>query len=289
MITGRVIPEISVLDNLFFTTVRIFTYNSLGEENGVGTGFFFHFDITEDFINPDRIPVLVTNKHMISGSQKAKIVFHLGPISDGLPTGGTYELEINDFETKFILHPETDIDLCVLEIQPFLDEIKKNTGNYVHYQAFTIWQVPQDIDLKTLFPISDVYMIGYPEGMWDEKNNLPISRKGVTASHPFFDFEGKSQGLVDIAAFQGSSGSPIISYQLGKPAYDSAPKIEFKLLGILWGGAFSEVDGELVVKNIPTVRTKIPRTIIRIHLGYYIKAKELLAFEPFLHDKNSFL
>jgi hypothetical protein len=26
-------------------------------------------------------------------------------------------------------------------------------------------------------------MIGYPNGIWDAKNNLPVIRKGITATH----------------------------------------------------------------------------------------------------------
>jgi len=44
-------------------------------------------------------------------------------------------------------------------------------------------------------------MIGYPSGLWDTKNNLPIVRKGITATTPYFDYNGKREFLVDIAAF----------------------------------------------------------------------------------------
>jgi hypothetical protein len=282
MIKGRVIQELQALRNLLYTTVRIVTYDENGNEDGVGTGFFYHFADLGDFDSYDsRVEALITNKHVIEGAHKGKIVLHLEPLIDGFPTG-VHEFEIDQFESKFIQHPEPDIDLCALKIDPYIREVEKKTGQHVHYQALTFWQTLADDELKQMFPISDVYMVGYPEGMWDEKNNLPISRKGVTASHPYFDFNEKSQGVVDIATFQGSSGSPIITYHPGEPRYDGESETKFELLGILWGAAQSEVDGKLVIIDIPTKRSRVPRTNVTMHLGYYVKAKELSAFEPLL-------
>jgi len=44
-----------------------------------------------------------------------------------------------------------------------------------------------------------------------QKNNLPIVRKGITATTPYFlNYNGKREFLVDIAAFaRFHSGSPI--------------------------------------------------------------------------------
>jgi len=52
-------------------------------------------------------------------------------------------------------------------------------------------------------------MVGYPIGLWDEKNNYPIFRKGITATHPANDYNGKSEFMIDAACFPGSSGSPV--------------------------------------------------------------------------------
>lgn len=52
-------------------------------------------------------------------------------------------------------------------------------------------------------------MVGYPIGLADARNNYPIFRKGYTAAHPAVDFNEDGIGLVDMACFPGSSGSPI--------------------------------------------------------------------------------
>ena len=273
MIKGRKISDITLLKNIFYTTVRILTFDKNNDENGVGTGFFFNYNENEEFFNANRIPVLVTNKHMIEDAKKASIYFHTEPIIDGMPTG-IYEYTIEDFESKFILHPDPDIDLCIIKMESIINEIKIKTGHVIYYQAFAFWQIPDDLDLKKMFPISDVYMIGYPDGLWDEINNLPISRKGVTASHPFFDFNGKPEGLVDIATFGGSSGSPLIYYYSDFSESNNIPTIKFELLGIIWGSPYQVEYGKLVIEKISKEKSQIPEMNIRMHLGHYGKASQ---------------
>ena len=54
------------------------------------------------------------------------------------------------------------------------------------------------------------------------------------------------------------------------------------LLGVLWGGPQHLADGTLEVVEIPTKQVPIARTNIPVHLGYYIKARELLVLKEHL-------
>jgi hypothetical protein len=58
-------------------------------------------------------------------------------------------------------------------------------------------------------------MIGYPKGFWDRVNNLPVVRKGITATPIYIDYNGKKEFLLDIPIFSGSSGSPIVLFNEG--------------------------------------------------------------------------
>jgi len=64
--------------------------------------------------------------------------------------------------------------------------------------------------LESLTAVENVLMYGYPIGMYDERNVLPLIWSGVTASHPAIDFNEEKIGVVDIASFPSSSGSPIL-------------------------------------------------------------------------------
>lgn len=45
--------------------------------------------------------------------------------------------------------------------------------------------------MNKLDAMEDVIMVGYPVGLWDSVNNRPIFRRGITATDPKVDFEGK--------------------------------------------------------------------------------------------------
>lgn len=57
--------------------------------------------------------------------------------------------------------------------------------------------------------IEDVLFVGYPNGIFDQKNHLPIMRKGITASPLEVDFNGGKKFIIDAQVFPGSSGSPV--------------------------------------------------------------------------------
>lgn len=258
MVKGSVVPELYALKNLLYTTCRIVTFDKNGDADGIGTGFFYHVLDSDQHGQDHRIELLITNKHVIKDAFKGSLIFHLEPVVNGFPSGGTYELIIDDFESKFFLHPNPEIDLCALDLSKHFTDIRKKKGVNVYYQAFTSLMIPDETDLKKLFPVTDVYMVGYPEGIWDKVNNLPITRKGVTASHPFFDFNARPEGAVDIAAFQGSSGSPIISYEYGPPTYDKPFPVIFRLLGFFGGENIQLLMVSLLQLVFPQKQLKYP-------------------------------
>lgn len=132
-------------------------------------------------------------------------------------------------------------------------------------------------------------MIGYPIGLWDEINNFPIFRKGFTASHPAINFNGQKIGLVDMACFPGSSGSPI--YIFNENGYQDKTgnmylgSSRLLLIGYLYAGPVYSVNGTLSVQTIPTQQNVVPITPIMTNLGYYIKSNEIRSFiQRIRHD-----
>lgn len=142
-------------------------------------------------------------------------------------------------------------------------------------------------DIEELSAIEELVMVGYPIGLWDEKNNFPIFRRGYTASHPAIDFNECGIGLVDMACFPGSSGSPI--FILNENGYSNRMgetylgRQRVMLIGVLYGGPVYTAEGELRVVNIPTSnQTVLSQTPIMTNLGYYIKVSELQEFKDYI-------
>lgn len=144
--------------------------------------------------------------------------------------------------------------------------------------------------LNELSALEELVMVGYPIGLSDMRNNFPIFRKGYTAAHPAIDFNENGIGLVDMACYPGSSGSPI--YILNEGGYvDKHGNAYFGttrilLLGVLYAGPQYDARGEIVVKTVPTSKQTIESsTKIMTNLGYYIKATEINEFQKFI-EKN---
>jgi len=185
--------------------------------------------------------------------------------------------------TDWYFHDSQDLCFCFLD--PVVKKVKNQTKKDILCMPLTEELILDSKKLETLSAIEDVVMVGYPIGLWDQEHNLPIFRKGITASHPAIDFNSDNIGLVDIACFPGSSGSPICilnenihTKKNGKIYLHS----RFIFLGVLFQGPLFNAQGELVIKNIPTEQKICPNTPIMINLGYYIKSIEILSFKPII-------
>jgi hypothetical protein len=114
---------------------------------------------------------------------------------------------------------------------------------------------------------------------------MPIFRKGITATHPNLNYEGRDEFLIDAACFPGSSGSPVFLYNMGSYADRQGGTVigtRIALLGILYAGPQFTVKGEIVVSPIPTQMKPVPISRIPTNLGIVIKAKQILEFKPII-------
>lgn len=192
-----------------------------------------------------------------------------------------FQAEIGD---SYIMHPDSDVDLCVLPIAEFLNE---------HSDAFiTVMDerlIPSIDTIKKLKAIEDILMVGYPIGLIDEQNNMPIVRKGITATHPLLDYNGKEEFVIDAACFPGSSGSPILLNYFGFYIDKYGEPIEMEpksyLLGILYGGPIQMINGEIKAQAIPTTQEIYVESQTMANLGYVIKSNKLLDFKPIIESK----
>lgn len=262
----------SLFDEAPFATVLIQTEYADGS-CGAGTGFFFSYpkDGRHAF-------TIITNKHVVDGATKGRFRFHEGVIENGRlsPAGRCF-----DFETKFegiwFPHPDPEIDLCAMRAGQVMAECER-LGRKIYYIASSPAQAATAEVLSELRAVEDVLMIGYPNGLWDEENNLPLIRRGITAIHPAADFCGRPEGVIDIAAFPGSSGSPIMIINEGITSIPAGLVVGKRtvLLGVLFAGPVMTATGEIKRKPIPTKASSVVETEVMLHLGYYVKAREIL-------------
>lgn len=266
---------VSITEKLSYSTVRIeCDYKDGGR--GTGTGFFFRFLER----GSTHIPAIVTNWHVVEGAQVGRFQVHLDDGTGG-PSGQHVTVELPDFATRWIRHPDKGIDLAIMPTAPLHREAEA--------KGKKIWIIPLDrsliptlADLDDLATVEDIIMVGYPAGIWDPLNNMPIFRRGISATHPRLDYNGRSEFVVDAACFPGSSGSPILLLNEGMYCKKDGGTVigtRFKLLGVLYAGPQYMADGTIQVVDVPTQQRAISKTSIPSNLGFVIKAQRILDFE----------
>lgn len=261
-------------------------------------------------------PYLVTNKHVVKDAQIGELTFNISQNSYNptgifpVKIGGLD----NPFYKGFVYHP-SNVDLCAYPLSGPIEfaedrlnmqEQTKYQEEYKQYQSDYSQLInsysqpfgapflapppkPEEIrvfyrslsrenwvNFQTEEAIHDIMMVGYPMGMFDEENNLPIVRKGITSSHIRSNFQNKPEVLIDAAVFPGSSGSPVFLCQ-----HPESNLFRAKLLGTAYAIPQYDAKGEGIVCDsldhmkcdpIPTISTS---TKIPANLGFVIKATEL--------------
>ena len=268
--------NLSPSEQLAHSTVRIECDTPTGQASG--TGFFFGFSKTGE----THIPAIVTNKHVISRATKGRFVL-TDKSKNGIPNIGAYSsFEFNNFQDMWAQHPDPGIDLCAMPIAPLLRQAQTQNKEFF-YVTLEVSLMPTKEELDDMDLMEEIVMVGYPNGIWDQHNNMPIMRKGVTATHPNLNWNGKPEFLIDAACFPGSSGSPVFLYNIGGYSTKSGvTKIgpgRIRLLGILYAGPQHTVTGEIKVVEVPTQNKPIPISTIPNNLGMVIKSSELQKFD----------
>lgn len=258
-------------NQLLLTTVKIET------ETGAGTGFFFTFK----YENGTEIPILITNKHVINNNELEPVTLIFHTSNDGKISEKSIGLKV---PLKWVHHPK--YDLCFTFVGVIAEFYERLFREKIAFRTFGEHDILDNAKLEELNALEEVAMVGYPIGLYDEINNFPIFRKGYTASHPALSFNEEGIGLVDMACFPGSSGSPI--FILNEGSYSDAAGIvlgnRFILLGILFSGPVYNATGEIKMKEIDLKTVPISETKIMLNLGYYIQAKAILDFKDMISE-----
>ncbi len=272
----------SIAEQLYFTTVRVETEDESGEK-GVGTSFIFNYK-SED----NAFPFLVTNKHVVSKKQRASLTFTRAHQGEPL-LGVGYRVNIGNFESIWYGHPKANVDVTVVPLAPLVKRIKE-AGVDIFFRGIGSELVPSEDALKTFDAIEELVFIGYPIGIWDAKNLLPVVRKGITGSPITIDFQGEPQFLIDASIFPGSSGSPVFLYNAGSyPKKTGGTVIGTRLffLGVIASVFFQEDVNQIRTRYIPI--TDVPLAVSRqmIDLGIVFKASTIVeTIRVFLEERG---
>lgn len=277
--------ELSLLEQLQYSTARIEGANKDGHKI-TGTGFFFKL-----FDNPSTgefFPVMITNRHVVESIVNGYFYITLTNKEGGPDDASTHRFDISNFNIAWTYHPDPNVDLCAMPISLLIIQLNI-LGKTPFYRYFEKQFLPTAEQLEELDAIEDIIMIGYPNGIWDNVNNQPIIRRGITATHPNKNYMGRKEFMADIAAFPGSSGSPILICNSGsysdKRGNTYFGKSRLLLLGVLYAGPQHITTGEIAV--VPALTSNKPISIHSIpnNLGIVIKSEMIMDFERVFQEK----
>ena len=269
MACGPTIMEInSITKKLLFNTIRVDTVLEDGSE-GSGTAFVVahtHARGTHTFI--------VTNRHLVSGVRRGGLVFTQK--KNGQPALGTrFQLNIDDFPQAWFMHPDPEVDLAIIPMRP-LEQAARDQGVELYYHVIDSRLVPSAATLRALDALEEVLFVGYPSGVWDQVNLMPILRRGTTATPIALDFEGRPEFLIDAAVYPGSSGSPVFIYQPDPLRPTQGMGRKFLFAGVVAAVFFREEANHLVPVPVPANNTSMVMGSEMIDLGLVIKAQAVI-------------
>jgi hypothetical protein len=195
------------IDQLHYTVARITThYYSDDEEidskiQQTATGFFYN-NIK------NRLLFLITNRHVIYDPSKKylpnaiKLTLHTN--EQDMTQNMEYPIHLYQRAKpiwRFPNHPDADVVAIPINLHDFV----------THHIICRPFATNNMLTQYKLDIADDIFIMGYPLGIYDEVHNLPLVRGGTVSSpypipwrrHPYF--------LIEAILQEGTSGSPVIT------------------------------------------------------------------------------
>ena len=274
----------SVAEQLFFTTVRIDTVSKNGAA-GSGTGFFFSHKVGEEVY-----PFVVSNKHVIFGMNEGRLSF-LQRQQDQPILGRGHALNIANWEQAWFGHPDPNVDIAITPFAPLEAYIKQQNNVDLFYRFVASDMIPNPEQLSKLDAIESVTFIGYPNGIWDQQNLLPVVRRGSTASPIAIDFENSPKFIIDASVFGGSSGSPVFIYNQGMYSNKGGGTVigsRLFFVGVIAAVFYRTQLNKIIAVPIPTQVQPMAEQNEMVDLGIVFKASTVVeTVEAFLMKANA--
>ncbi len=258
----------TLVEQLLFSTTRIET------NLGVGTGFILQAELN----NGKMMTFLITNKHVIKCAKQINFFFTESdseiPPKNSPFLGKKLYCTLN--ETDWFNHPDENVDLTLTNLSTIINTFKDN-GVKLFVRSIPANFIPNQKDLEEFDALENILFIGYPIGLYDSKNLLPIIRTGITATSINIDYGGNPIFLIDASVFPGSSGSPVFIYDKSGFKTRSGNTIlggeRIYFCGVISKWFFKNDEGKIEFKEIPAKLQPVIKKSESIDLGMVIKAR----------------
>ena len=215
------------------------------------TGSGFLIFVLEDTTTKLGKIFLITNKHVLPNSNESKTITIKVPskTEKGIESK-EFNIEIygkNNALMSFVkLHKNKNVDVAGIDITYFLTKNKLLISAIPSEFLFR----KADYEKHKIGLGDEVFIIGYPSSIYDNRTVMPIVRQGIISSNPYDDFYFNESlvkkdstlpnplngFLIDGSIFPGSSGSLVLlktSYEMTNPKKFSFSRETSYVLGII--------------------------------------------------------
>ena len=262
------------MNEAFLNSTVFISYKVDSQKEPCGSGFLVFREIKET----QGHVYLVTNRHMIPPEgNKNSVSIRVSTRKADITKIDIIEVPIVGDNGKYLpntqVHRNNDYDIAVVNIT---EEVVKN-GINAAWIPISLFVTKEKLRAEGITVGDEIYLLGYPDAIYDPRNVSPVLRLGVIASEPtqgyaFNDKLRKSYNLpeqidgflIDANVFPGSSGSLVILKQQpttigphGETVVSGAKKIPY-VLGIVSG-------------SIPIIDTAL-KSVQRMGLGIVYSA-----------------
>ena len=152
-------------NDLTRSTTRIKNTKANGDAF-TGTGFFWRFsDVHMDYW-------VVTNRHVVAGHKDLSLNLDVPPQAP--PNENVKFVSMTVANPTVIEHPNPEIDLAAIWLPPYIEAINKQIGAEPQAAFLGTHSIATASFMDDLSPVEPVLMVGYPNGLLDEANNLSL-------------------------------------------------------------------------------------------------------------------
>lgn len=192
---------------LLFTTVPIWAESPAGTTSGTA---FLYTAVVEGSAEQS-VPLLVTNLHVVRNAKRVVVEFIE---RDGANPATDKKLLVDIDPDLLSRYSDQNLDLAAAPLGPLLNA-REAEGRPLFIRTIDQNLTPPSTTQQELSAMEDIVFIGYPSGLRDSKNSLPLIRRGITSTPVWNDFQGTPHFLIDAGVFPGSSGSPVFILNQG--------------------------------------------------------------------------
>ena len=125
-------------------------------------------------------PVQPMGSTSVQGTKAGRLTFTISDNSSEVQRplmGKSTSVIVSEGPWNWTGHPSEEVDVAALPLAPIVSHLREK-GDTPFYKSIQTDIIPGQDALEDLDAVEEIMFVGYPSGIYDRVNNLPITRRG---------------------------------------------------------------------------------------------------------------